>query len=241
MSYKELPMDWVVLPALDAELKRYMLLAYLQRVNARFAERKLYPYLEDLRAHVDELLSLRRSKEEFARSLSGGQLLGFDPRTGEALRERVTDDELLSVIDEVLDFSIPDLRRALAEGHELRQEIAGSIHFSPVGVQPLRATEGWLLLSNKGEARVYSYSIPLFREPVEEKQYRSVHTRYVTTYTTGLGCTYEHIKADLRTRHRDRPNAATFVFETGLRIPHIETFMPLARQLMYEHLSATIG
>ena len=48
-----LPRDWVCRPALDLELKQYLLLAYLQRVNARFAELKLYPYLDELLGHVE--------------------------------------------------------------------------------------------------------------------------------------------------------------------------------------------
>src|SRR5690606_37876652 len=81
-----LPRDWVVRPAIDLELKQYMLLGYLQRVGGRFAERKLYPHLEDLGAHIAELLRLRRGKDELARAIPRG-LLGFDPRTGAPVYE----------------------------------------------------------------------------------------------------------------------------------------------------------
>lgn len=237
MNKSGLPKDWVVLPAIDPELKRYVLLAYLQRVNARFAERKLYPYLDDLHGHVEELVQLRRSKNELSQSMPG-QLLGFDLRTGEAIHERIGDDDLLEMIDEVIEFSIPGLRKALIEGQELKLELADRIQFAPVGIQPLHAKEGWLLLRTGRDARVYAYTMPLFREHAEEKQYRSVHTRYVTTFSVGIGCTYENIKAELRTKHRDQPNPATFVFEAAVPLPHIETFMPLAKQLVYEFISS---
>ncbi len=229
--------DWVVLPAIDPELKRYVLLAYLQRVNARFAERKLYPYLEDLRSHVAHLVQLRRSKDELSQSMPG-TLIGFDPRTGDAIHQRMNDDELLEMIDEVIDFSIPGLHKAFTQGQELKLELAEHIQFTPVGIQPLHATEGWLLLRVGKDARVYAYTMPLLREHSEVEQYRSVHTRFVTTYSVGIGCTYEHIKAELRNRHKDLPNPATFVFEADLPLPHIETFMPLAKQLVYEFISS---
>ncbi len=236
MGENGLPKDWVVVPALDAELKRYTLLAYLQRVNARFSERKLYPYLEDVRIHMEELIRLRRSKKELA-SYIPGQLLGFDPRSGDPIYERTDDDELLSLIDDVIDFSIPGLRKVLLHGEEMRAELADRINFAPVGIQPIHASEGWLLLRTGKDARVYSYAMSILREATEAHQYRSVHTRYMTTFSVGITCTYEHIKAELRTLHKDQPNPATFVFETEIPLPHIETFMPLAKQLVYEFVS----
>jgi hypothetical protein len=235
-----LPKDWVVRPALDAELKRYMLLAYLQRVNARFAERKLYPYLEDLKGHVTELLQLRRTKVELERNLSG-PLLGFVPRTGDPLYEPLDDDALLGIIDEVLDFSIPGLRKALGEGQELREELTEKIRLTPIGIQPLKANEGWLLLRLGTEVRIYAFAMPLFRESQEEMQYRSVHTRFVTTSTVSIAHGYEQIKADLRKSYQWQPNPATFVFESDIELPHIETFMPLVKQMVYEQITTNVA
>ncbi len=237
MNNSRLPKDWVVMPALDAELKRYILLGYLQRVNERFSERKLYPYLDDLRSHLEELVQLKCGKNELAQGMPG-QLIGFDPRTGEALHERDADDVLLELIEEVIDFSIPDLRRTLLLGQELKHELGERIQFSPVGIQPLHATEGWLLLRTGRDARVYAYTMPLFREHSEVDQYRSVITRFLTTYSVGIACTYENIKADLRAQHRDHPNPATFVLEAEVPLPLIETYMPLAKQLVYEFISS---
>ena len=121
-AYTGLPKDWVYSPSIDLELKQYALLGFLQRVKARFAERKLYPYLEHVQSHVEELLHLQRSKEQLARSL-GGPLTGFDPTTGEAVRERPQDSALLRVIDEVVDFAVPGLMRVQNEGLGLREEL----------------------------------------------------------------------------------------------------------------------
>lgn len=236
-AYTGLPKDWVYSPSIDLELKQYALLGFLQRVKARFAERKLYPYLEHVHAHVEELLHLQRSKEQLARSL-GGPLTGFDPTTGEAHHERPHDGELLRVIDEVIDFAVPGLMRVQHEGLGLREELAQHIRFGPVGLQPLYVSEGWLLLRTGRETRVYGYSIPLLLEPRAELHHRNVFTRYVTTFTAGISCTYEHMKAELIDRHPLLPNPATFVVETDLDLPCMETFVPLAKRLVHAHLSA---
>lgn len=229
--------DWVLSPSIDLELKQYVLLGYLQRVKARFAERKLFPYLEQVDDHVVELLNLQRSKESLARSL-GGTLIGFDPQTGGPIHERTPEEGLLKVIDEVIDFAVPGLVRVRAEGLELLSEFAKHIRITTVGLQPLHVSEGWLFLRSGREARVYGYTLPLLREPKDEPIHRHVMTRYVTTFTVGLGCSFEQIKATLVRQHPALPNPATFAVETDLELPCIETFVPLAKRSVLAYLSA---
>lgn len=235
MGYYGLPRNWVVQPAIDLELKQYTLLAYLQRIRKRFAEKKLYPYLEDVRSHLDELLLLRGKKDMLSRDLAR-ELKGFDPVTGHAIHERPMEDDLLGVVDAVIDLAVPDLERIMNEGIGLRSDIAGIIRFEPIGVQPILANEGWLFLRTGREARVYGYALNILRELDEQHQYRSIVTRYVSTYPLTLTNTFEHIRSDLICRFRDLPTPAVFLFETDLGIPHIETFMPLAKQRVYEYL-----
>lgn len=237
MHTSALPSDWAFRPALDLELKQYILLAYLQRVKQRFAEHKLYPHLDELHLHLEELLRVQRSKDELARGLNT-PLMGFDPRTGQALHAPVEQPAPLDVIDAVIEFALPGLRKALAHGRDLRAELAGRIRFEPVGLVPLRPTEGWLMLRHGAEARVYHYAMPLLREHRDEHQYRSVVTRFAGSWTVSVAHTYEHIRRTLLRQHQDMPVAATFVFEADVRLPPIETFMPLAKQLVYEVIAA---
>lgn len=238
MRTPELPWDWAFSPALDLELKHYTLLAYLQRVRRRFGERKLYPHLEELRLHIEELMLLRERMKQVESALPG-ELLGFDPRTGEAITEAGPKDAHLGIVEEVIDLALPNLRETLVEGTGLRHEIAGRIQFAPVGVLPLHAQEGWLLLHAPAEIRVYGYELALLRAVEETVAVGRVRTRYVTTYSTGLRNTHERIKLDLLHAHRSIPNPAVFAFVTDLSLPHVETFMPLAKQLVYEMVAGT--
>lgn len=235
MATTGLPSDWVLRPALDLELKQYTLLSYLQGVQQRFAETKLYPYLDDLEAHLGELLRIQRSKEALSASLHG-DLLGFDPATGKALYAVPEQPELLGVIDDVIEFAVPGLRNMIANGSDLRQDLTSRIRFEPLGVQPLKPTAGWLFLGSGRETRVYQFAMPLLREHQEQHQYRSVVTRYHATYPLGISLTYEQVRATLIETNPDLPVPATFVFDSTARIPYIETFMPLAKQLVYEHI-----
>ncbi|MBL0129552.1 MAG: hypothetical protein IPP83_19340 [Flavobacteriales bacterium] len=228
-----LPVDWAYSPALDLELKQYTLLAYLQRVKRRFDERKLYPHLQELQWHIDELIALR----DRMRKLEGGfpgELIGFDLRTGGVMNEALPKDPFLGVVDELIELALPNLRDVLADGQVLSAEIADHIHFSPVGVLPLHAREGWLLLHTRTGIRVYNYEVALVRSREPASGLEDVRTRFVTTYSTGLLKSYEWVKADLVAAHRMLPNPAVFAFHTDLALPHVETFIPLAKQLVYE-------
>lgn len=229
--------DWAYSPAFDLELKQYTLLGYLQRVKARFAEHKLYPYLEQVRSHVHELTGLQRSKETLARGL-GGTLLGFDPHTGQAVRARQPQPGLLDVVDEVIGFAVPGLMRVHEEGAQLREELFRHLRFSAIGLRPLHISEGWLLLCCGRDARAYRYSIPLLLEQQTDMSYRNVFTHYVTTYSLGVACTFDRIKSDLIERFPSMPNPATFAVETDRALPCIETFMPLAKHLVHAHVMA---
>lgn len=238
MATTGLPSDWVLRPAIDLELKQYTLLAYLQRVEQRFSETKLYPYLDELETHHSELLRIQRTKGSLSESIHGG-LIGFDPITGHALYAQAQQPDMLEIIDEVIQFAIPGLRRMIANGSELRQELTALIRFEPLGVQPLKPTDGWLFLGTGREMRVYRYTMPLLREHKEQYQYRSVVTHYHGTYPRSISNTYEHVRLALIGSRPDLPVPATFVFDSTSKIPYIETFMPLAKQLVYEHIIGT--
>ncbi|HEX2617143.1 MAG TPA: hypothetical protein VHL57_06350 [Flavobacteriales bacterium] len=227
------PEDRILHMHLDGELDQYRLLAYLQRVDGRYREQKLYPHLDELRIRLEQLMALRRKREELLGERPG-DLVGLDLRQGALVRSARAEDELLRTIDAMLDFAQPELKQALARGEELREELAGRIHCGPVGVVPLSAREGYLFLCQGREAAVYTYALPLLREADEQYQYRSLRTRYVTTYTVGLAQTIEHIKADLVRTQRHLPIPATFAFVSDVTLPRVETFMPLAKQLVYE-------
>lgn len=228
-------MDWVFRPAHDLELKQYMLLAYLQHVGSRFAERKLYPHLDALRSQVHELGRVRREKEQYTQAL-GGDIIGFDTRTGEPLREAPPSDPWLDVIDEIIEQAVPGLQRTLAAGSELRAEIVSHIHFAPVGLLPLSAAAGWILLRNGRDGRVYQYELVPLHTPDPNRNIDLLRTRYVTSYSHGPGSTFEHIKANLLDTHRALPNPAVFGFESDVTLPYIETYIPLAKRLVYEEI-----
>jgi hypothetical protein len=235
LSWSGLPAERILTDTLDPELDGYRLLAYLQRVDACYREWKLYPCLDDLEARVARL----RELGECALELEAGfhsELSAVDLNSRELVRKPVEQTGWEAVL-RLLEHALPHLQGAVERGDELREELHRSIRFGPVGVLPLDAREGWLLLRQRHEALVYAYSLPLVRKPGRTGQHGLVRTQYFATWTVGLGNTYGHIKAEL-VRTGPLPNPATFVFESDLSLPRIETFLPLAKRIAYELVSA---
>ena len=166
-----LPMDWAYSPTIDLELKQYMLMGYVQRVKSRFSERKLYPYLADVRSRTDDLTELQRTKRAFVRTLSR-PLIGLDPNTGALLRAPIPEHEPLRVIDEVIEFAVPSLRQLLDQGLQLQEELLRQVSFTPIGVLPLYVSEGWLFLRRGREARLYAYAVPAVTDQQPELPHR---------------------------------------------------------------------
>lgn len=230
-------MDWAFRPAFDLELKQYTLLAYLQRVQRRFDERRLYPHLADLDAHISELERVRLRKSRLEQEL-GTELTGFDARTGTAVHEPLASDGLMTLLDDVITWAIPGLSDMRRRGMEVLEEIRDRIILHPIGLMPLDVRAGWVMLRAGHEARVYAYDVSAIRLPLESGMERHVRTRYVTTYSVSLASTYQWIKTDLLRNRPELPNPAVFVLESDLSLPVVETFMPLAKKLIYERVAS---
>jgi len=225
--------DQLVAIPLDEELDNYRLLAYVQRVQQRYRENKLYPHLDDLRVRLDQLANWCERRTALAKAFPRS-IKGFDLGRGALMRSEIQDDRIMDMIDSMIANALPGLGRALEQGAELREILASRIHFEPIGVLPLRTTEGYLLLRQGATARAYSYSLSVPARFIERAVHLDVRTRFIADYTIGLSCTFEHIKADLVRKHADLPEPSVFAFTSAVSLPAIETFVPLAKRVVYE-------
>lgn len=216
---------------LDAEAARYRVLAYVQDIRSRYAEKKLYPYLDDLRDRCRTMRGLLTRSDELAQALAS-PVIGFDARTGKLLREQLPKPQPIAELEGILHTALPRLERLFSEGTELRNDLSARIRLEPVGLMPLRVSEGYLLLQQGNEARAYAYQqvVP----PPISADMPAVRTRYVASYTLSLVSTIQQVKADLVRSLTELPNPAVFAFTADVTLPTVETFMPLAKRMVYE-------
>lgn len=215
---------------LDPEYRKYMLLAFLQRIGQRFREKRLYPYLNELKKQYTEFLSFRGKKEEmhssFPRELSGIDL----EKQQLYYRTLIHDEEFIEEIDRIVEMSLPRIKEELDRGEDLRNSVMEHVEIRPVGLLPLHKREGYLLLSRSDEWRVYRYRLNFIQHPSVDKRYKDLRTHYIDSFPPIHGP--ESIKDRLMKERTDWPNPAVFWIESDLLVPHVETLLPIAKQVL---------
>jgi hypothetical protein len=228
--------NWITERTLDFEYKKYLLLAWLQSVESDFRTIRLYPALSELISHYRNATMLSQNKRDlasqFPRKLTGidqqGVMLEF-----EALLQ---DDESMIAIEKILSYSIPKFEEWMNEGRAIYEFIESGIELSPVGIVPLRTSEGYLFLSQeKNDTRVYSYEMTLYDNA--GSGWRSLRTSYISSWKHSFTNTFESIKAELIRTFRMLPNPAVYVAVSGRAIPLEPTFLPIAKRMLLREIS----
>lgn len=235
---KNLSLNWFTEGLTDFEYKKYILLAYLQHVHKSFEENKLYPDLAGLYQHYRNLQLFLEAKnkmyKDFPQNISEVDLKNFKL----IYKKAIQDDELMSEVTRIVEYSLPKLKTELQEGKYRYDAIEALITFNPVGVMPIYKDEGYLLLKSgkANNTEVYQYQITLFE--AAEENYRGIHTTYVATYPHTLVYTFENIKKELVKERKELPNPATYIAETKSFFPQAETLLPIAKRLLVRSVSS---
>ncbi|AHM58965.1 hypothetical protein D770_03490 [Flammeovirgaceae bacterium 311] len=235
---KGLPDDWLTQGLIDFEYKKYLLLAYLQEVQQSFDRQALYPILAELVEHYQSLRKLQENKSKLQEAMPK-KLTGTDLKRLQLIYERLeADDELMQELNAILEFSIPRIKSALEVGKNIYEHVESKVSLQPVGIFPLYAREGYLLVQEriKVEMLIYRYQVQVFQQ--EGERYGGIHLEYLEHQPITIMNTCERIKLDLVRKYRDLPNPATFSFFSEHDYPLEETLLPVAkRQLVRKVLT----
>lgn len=235
---KKLEKDWLTRGLIDFEYKKYVLLSYLQKVQAFFDDRKLYPHLSDLVFHYQNLQSIKQNKELLFENFPGKIAKADFEKLKIHYKKIVQDDSLMTELEQILSYSIPVLQSTLNEGKGLYDYVEEQLEVEPIGICPLYTNDGYLLINErlKKTTQVYQYQITVF-ENIEEK-YRGIHTKYLETVQKKLTRTFESLKQELIKKYPELPNPATYLVDIKQDLPFHETAMPVAKRLLVKYISA---
>lgn len=233
---KKLDKNWITEKHLDFEYKKYVLLAYLENVSKSFSKTMLFPYYDDLKDHYNDLKILQDSLEEGFDQLPKS-ITGFNWEQMAVLYDRTPKKKWLNDLDKILDFSLSKIFSSLKDGETIFDFLQEHIQIRPVGIAPLINNEGYLFFSNIKEntVMVYSYAITIFDKP--NVQQRKMNTQYLISYRKNLSNSSESIKRDLINENKALPNPATYSIEADISIPINETMLPIAKQLIGQHIA----
>lgn len=234
---ERLSKDWLTQGLIDFEYKKYLLLGYLKTVKHSFDRVELYPFLADLVFHYRNLLAVKENKtlirESFPREISLEEFHKLEL----SYKQMVEDDAVMSELESIIDFSLPQIQRSLQAGSVIYEYVESQCEISPVGVTPLYANEGYLFvtLPPEKETSIYRYQVSIFEG--SQEQLRSLNTELIERIEKRPLHTYERLKLELIRKFADMPNPATYLILSRVRVPFSETLMPVAKRLFVKHIS----
>lgn len=236
-TMNKLSETWIVDGTIDFEVKKYTLLAYLQKVKECFDENKIYPQLSDLFFHYNNLTSLKTNKnylkEQFPKRLTGIQIENLEL----IYEEMIADNTLMLEIEEIMHYATQRFKNAISVGSEICSFVESKLAINPIGIMPLKLDEGYFFLSvgKKHSTRVYSYRMTLFERHSEK--YRSLSTTFISEWERNFVNSYENIKLNLIKVQKNMPHPAVYAIETELAFPLEETILPVAKRTLVQHIS----
>ncbi len=230
---------WFIDGNIDFESKKYTLLAYLQKVNNFFDEKKLYPQLSDVIFHFNNLMTFKQNKRllqnRFPRRLSGIQL----ERLELLYEEMISDDELMAEIEQITNYASRRMKVTITDGTDLYDYVENTITISPVGILPLDIEEGYFFLCDGYFRSIYVYQYKLSIIERSNDKFRSLRSQPVSEWERNFTNTYESIKADLMRHNRTLGAPAVYTIETKLTYPVEETLLPIAKRSLVRYIETT--
>lgn len=105
---------WYFESPLDFELKQYKLLSYLREVEDSFLLKKLSPHLLHLEKIKKELTNFKGSYDNLYGGLVKNEYIFFNDNSLNGI-----DNEELSIIIDVVDFSLPQIESKISLGYSI--------------------------------------------------------------------------------------------------------------------------
>ncbi|MFT7034337.1 MAG: hypothetical protein ACJA2S_002851 [Cyclobacteriaceae bacterium] len=224
--------NWLTDNLIDFEYKKYILLSYLKTVNEKFRVNELYPQLADLLLHYQNLNNIKNNKEVLYNQFPK-QLKGLDIEKLELdYKVMIEDDDLMKEINDIINYSMPQIHKAINEGKNIYDFVEDNLEVDTVGLIPIYNKEGYMLLTQESKKylKVYRYKVSMFEH--HEENFSSISTTYISSEMKTISRTVESVKLDLIKRFKELPNPATFLFTSRLKFPLKETFLPVAKRLL---------
>ncbi len=228
--------NWLTEDLMDFEYKKYRVLAYLQNIQAHFKEQKLYPDFAELIAHYKNLILLKNNtttlENNFKKTVSG-----IDYANLKLQYQSIINDESLSELKQIISFSEPLFEQELEKGKSIFDFAEQHIVTNHIGILPLYKTEGYFMLLPFQSKSVTVYSYAFSKINLLQQEIYGLTSNYFSTYTLSISNQVDKVKSELIEANPELPNPAVYLFKAKTELPNEETFLPIAKRLLYKNLA----
>ncbi|MBI3518304.1 MAG: hypothetical protein HY062_02960 [Bacteroidetes bacterium] len=234
---KTLSENWITENLIDFEYKKYVLLGYLQKVQEHFNAHKLYPDFAELIAHYKNLISLKNNTSALEKGFKKN-LKGIDYQNLTLVYENTIDDESLNELKQIIAFSEPLFIDELKKGKTIFDFAEQHISTNHIGIMPIYKKEGYFILYPYQSKQVQVYAYSFSKLNLLQQEVYGLNCSYFSTYTLSLSKPVDKIKLDIIDANPELPNPAVYLFKANAELPKDETFLPIAKRLLYKDLAA---
>lgn len=224
--------DWLIEPVFDFEYKSYQIMAYTSRAQQKFERSMIFPYLSDIYFHLSNLNSYQEGIASLESEMKS-DLLGFDLKNQQLIREDLRDGSVVRTLQEVADFANNKLGFLYQMGLEEKEKLRELIQISPVGIVGATNTGGLLLLNQNRITRIYKYQYRMVRRPREMEVYKDVVTEFIGERSVGVLPNFQKLKME----YASEGEYNTYLVECAESIPVFETVIPLTKEYLLEENS----
>lgn len=207
--------DWLTNDPIDFEYKKYLVLAYNQKLDKICNQQKLYPTFTDIIDKlkiVNEFLQntkyLEQSKLEIANIDWANQSIKY---------KSIIDDSLINQVKEIAVFSKEILIELYDKYRKLLDEVDESIVISGCRVEIFNLYDGYIILKFDGKEKILEYEVVRVLYP---------HPHYILKTR----------KADLKEYYTTRYTKNIFDIIFKEHFPMKESIIPVYRRKFLESL-----
>jgi hypothetical protein len=223
----------------DWEMNQYRVLGGIKEYSNDFNKKKLYPslaHLIELSNHLEEILKQQKNiNQSFPKEIKN-----FDVKNKMVLfesLEKLSPD--LEFLFQLIKWAIPLINQEIEEGIVLYEFVEKNINIEQVGILPIYKDEGYFMVKdNVAEVlQVHKYECSLFTSGTEK--FRALKTELIKSINESvIESPPELIKYTLIKENKDLPNPATFICDTDLDFPFIETIFPIAKRKLISQITS---
>lgn len=229
--------NWLTEDLMDFEYKKYIVLAYLQSVKAHFNEQKLYPDFAELISHYKNMILLKNNTVNLENKFKKN-LTGIDFKTMKLQYSSAFDDETIQELKQIIEFCEPLFENELGKGKTIFDFAEQHIYSDHIGILPIYKTEGYFILQPYESKQVSVYTYTFSKINLLQQEVYGLNSSYYSSYTLSLAKPVDKLKLDIIDSNPQFPNPAVYLFKAKAELPTNETFLPIAKRLLYKQLAA---
>lgn len=222
----------------DFEKNQYIVLAGIKEYRNELNKKKLYPALTDLISLVSLLNDVKKGRNDLQSSFPR-QIKKYDVKNKRIVfKTTETLDRNVEYLFDLIDWALPLIKSLIEEAVILYEFVEKNLRVESVGVLPFYKEEGYFLIPDNSEMKlqVHHFECSLFSSGREK--YRTLRTKFLQVLEMMLTNTPESVKLKLIKQYRDIPNPATFICQTDLDFPFLETIFPIAKRKLMSKIAA---